>query len=125
MYTAVVIDDEDTIRHLLKLYLRKLNFRVHEANDGASGLGVCIFQRPDLIVTDISMPQYDGFQLIKLLKQHEALKAAKIVVTSGVDFMTGDIAKKEGADAFLQKPFKREEFLKILEQLELTHERDD
>ena len=62
MQTAVVIDDEDTIRHLMKLYLRKLNFKVHEATNGAEGLGVCLFQRPDLVITDISMPGYDGFQ---------------------------------------------------------------
>lgn len=117
MRTAVVIDDEDTIRHLMKLYLRKLDFKVYEASNGAEGLGVCLFQRPDLVITDISMPEYDGLQLIELMRKSEDLKKTKIIVMSGVDFLNTRTSKEAGGDFFLQKPFRREELLDALKIL--------
>jgi two-component system response regulator (stage 0 sporulation protein F) len=101
MATILVIDDEDSIRQLLKDVLEKAGYRVLEARDGREGLTLYQNNKIDLVLMDILMPGTDG------------LEATLQLTREYVDAMTGaqgdrnflDVAKLFGARRVFEKPF--------------------
>src|SRR5947209_7744364 len=75
-------EDNPTIRRLLEVALRGTPYDVQIAPDGAAGLALAERWRPDLIVTDISMPDMDGFALVAAVRAHPALASVPVLVMS-------------------------------------------
>lgn len=115
----LVIDDDKDIRLTLRRILATAGHDVHEAADGDSGLALCAEIAPALVITDILMPEKEGIETIRELKH--AHPAVRIIAISGggrsgiMDFL--DMARQLGADAALQKPFRRAELLEVVERL--------
>lgn len=81
--TILVVDDNPNDRRLIRRLLRThKNYRVFEAKDGAEALQMVNDQQPDLIVTDLTMPEMDGFSLLEHLKAHPATAHIPVVVVS-------------------------------------------
>jgi two-component system, response regulator YesN len=120
MYTVIIVDDEPIIKKsLTKLIEMKFpQFKViGYADDGREALSLTKKLRPNLIITDIRMPEMDGLELIHHI---ETLGLdIKIVVVSGFDeFEYAQHAMRHGAVDYLLKPIKPDMFYKMLEKVE-------
>lgn len=76
----LVVDDEPFISRSLAFVLRKGNYEVMEARDGAQALELIRSQRPDLVFLDVMMPQFDGFQVVEKVRADESLSSVRIVL---------------------------------------------
>ena len=116
MARIVLIDDDEDVRRTLVRMLETPGHEVHEAADGSSGLELCLEVDPQLVITDILMPEKEGIETIMTLKRDRP--ALKIIAISGggrsggMDFL--DMARSLGADEVLQKPFRRAELLDLM-----------
>ncbi len=105
---AVVIEDDVLVLSLTAEILRRAGYTVHEAVNGEDGLAKCRAIQPDLVVTDIFMPERDGIEVLREVKK--TTPETRVVAISGgspllprMDFLV--TADKLGADAVLAKPF--------------------
>jgi len=102
-YKLLVIDDEIGVRQSLTAYLGDSGFQVYDAADAATGFALFQQHLPDLVITDLSMPDTDGLALLQQI--HEVLPSAPVIVISGAGVM-GDVvhALRLGATDYLIKP---------------------
>ena len=118
MAKILVIDDSEDIRVLLHQALQSAGHSVIEAADGDLGLKAFREHQPDLVITDIVMPNKEGLETIMELRRE--FPAVKIVAMSGgtrgmvISFLPA--AKKLGADYTLPKPFNLGELLVIVDE---------
>jgi len=107
---VLLVEDEATQRRLLRLQLEKLNYEVVEAENGRKGLFACM-NEPDirLVVTDLLMPEMDGYQLIEAIRANEPQYTYIIVLTALDDKKSILRALSLGADDYLTKPVLPEE----------------
>jgi PAS domain S-box-containing protein len=113
----VVIDDKWANRSVISNLLSPIGFQVSEANDGQEGWEKIIEVQPDLIVTDLLMPEVDGFELIKRVRESEKFKDLIIIVSSASVFETDQYRSLEaGANTFIAKPVQATELLQKLQQ---------
>jgi excisionase family DNA binding protein len=106
---CVVVDDEATIRSLVKRALKDMDpsIKVQEASNGFEAGQQIIDTRPHLVVLDLNLPGMDGFKVCQIIRKDDRLKQTKILAISGFD--TAETHKKileAGADVFLPKPFR-------------------
>lgn len=89
--TIVIVDDNANDRRLIRRLLKSYkNYRVYEARDGEEALSVIRDRKPDLIVSDLTMPEMDGFSLLETLKNDPATRDIPIVVISAKTLTTHD-----------------------------------
>lgn len=121
MGKVLVIDDDRTIRMLLKLILNKAGHIVLEAFDAKTGLSVAEIESPDLILLDLMLPDINGLNLLNVIKSNEWLKKIPIIVLTGsTDQENKLVALRSGAVDFITKPFLHEEvLLRVNTQLKL------
>lgn len=115
--TILIVEDTVDTRELLHLYLTKEEFTIIIAADGGEGLYRAKSDQPDLIITDIHMPNLSGIDMIKQLRQEsETAKTPIIALTAyGKDFR--DEAISAGADDTMQKPFEFEELVDLVKSM--------
>ncbi len=118
--TALLIEDNADVIHYLISCLKDY-YAIEIAMNGAEGIEKAIEHIPDLIVSDVMMPEKDGFEVCQTLKTDERTSHIPIVLlTAKADFESRLEGLQRGADAYLQKPFHKDELLIILRsQLEL------
>jgi two-component system KDP operon response regulator KdpE len=106
----VVIEDQVKLRRLLRNSLQEAGFTVREAETGRAGLVVAATRKPDLIIIDLGLPDIDGSEVIRKLR--EWWKARPIIIVSGRQSEADKIAALElGADDYITKPFGLPELL--------------
>lgn len=115
---VLLVEDDEAIRTLLHLSIGRLGAEVYEAGDGLSALGVAAHITPDVIVTDLSMPHFDGVQLIKEIRAGHVpkLRAVPILCISGASEDTKKRAVEAGATIVLSKPKFRKPLIEALEK---------
>jgi len=114
--TVLIVDDEEMLRMTLRAMFEDLGYRVVEAGNGRQGLQVFARERPALVFTDLSMPEMDGFALIKELARLSP--GTPVVVISGVGLLSDAIeALRLGAWDYVTKPVAR------MEEIEIATER--
>ncbi len=120
MATILIIDDEERIRALLRTTLEGAGYEVTEAPNGRIGLELYRHRPPDLVITDILMPELNGLDLI--LELTRAFINVKVIAISGAPDTqnTLDAAKLLGVRHTLHKPFSMAALLKTV-QYELAH----
>ena len=119
MARILIIDDEDELRSMLRQMLEQAGHQVTEAVNGAEGIQLYEQDRPDLIITDIIMPEMEGFETIRELRD-TAAELKIIAISGGAPIGTPDnlkIAREFGADAAFAKPIDRQEFLSSVSRL--------
>lgn len=103
--TVLVVEDDDSARKLMTIFIQRCGYRVEAAANGAEALDAVARRRPDLVVTDLNMPGVDGHELIRQLRADPVTARLPVVVVSAAWPPSGasssDVA---GADAFLAKP---------------------
>jgi CheY-like chemotaxis protein len=121
----LVIDDDDLVRDTLVRMLERAGHKTVAAKNGRQGLAQFHREPPDLIVTDVIMPDLDGIETIMALRQ--ASPAIPIIAVSGggkahaMQFL--DAAQKLGADLILPKPFKQADLMAAISGLLARDER--
>lgn len=78
----LLVDDSSTRRMIVKEILKEAGYEIFEAQDGVEGLKKAQVEDPDLIITDIQMPNMDGMEMVQLLKSKEETKYIPIICTS-------------------------------------------
>jgi len=101
--TILIIEDEEPIRRFLRLSLEGHAFRTFESGTGAEGLALAASHNPDIILLDLGLPDMDGLEVIKRLRQWTA-KPIIILSARGKD-QDKIQALEWGADDYLTKPF--------------------
>lgn len=109
MAKILVIDDEETIRSLLKGALERKGHTVMCVEDGAKGATVYSDFAPDVVICDIKMPKMDGFQVFEKLKSDEARVAPFVYITGHGEKAAAIEALRKGAFDYLEKPFEMDE----------------
>ena len=106
----LLVDDEESILSTLKMFLELSGFQVVTANTGAQALDQVIEHRPDLIVLDVLMPQLDGREALRRLRQRGDWTPV-ILLTQVAGTAQRIMAIEEGADDYLNKPFDPQELV--------------
>jgi two-component system chemotaxis response regulator CheY len=103
---VLIVDDDPATRMLCAVNLQLEGLHVLEAVDGRQGLARARFERPDLVLTDVTMPGLDGFQLAESLRSDERTSRIPLIFLSGETTEADEArARGLGAVAYLKKPF--------------------
>lgn len=105
----LVIDDNADIRDLMAFVLQKENYEVTTAPDGVSGLTLIKENRLDLILLDVMMPEFSGFEVLEAIRTDKDSKVRAIpvlVITSKSSTADIDQALELGANSYIVKPFR-------------------
>ncbi len=105
----LIIDDDENICKIVKLYLEKEGFEAVTAFDGKSGLENFMIQPPELVLLDIMMPDMDGMQVIKELRKDSNIPV--IMLTAKGETFDKVLALELGADDYIVKPFDPKELV--------------
>ncbi len=113
----LIIDDEANMRHMLSTVLKKADYQVETAADGAEGLEMIEQSAYDFILCDIKMPKMDGMEFLKLSR--DRIGAATVIMMSAYGSIDTAIkAMKSGAYDYISKPFKTDEVYLTLKKAE-------
>lgn len=115
----LIVDDEETIRYVLKNFLQVGGYEVKTADSGATAFPVIEEFQPHVVLLDVRMPDMDGLQCLRLIKENNP--AIDVLMMSG--FATDQIAKKSlelGAFDYMNKPLNLENLVKLLELIKIT-----
>ena len=107
--TALIIDDEVQIRRLLSIVLEAEGYRVLEAESGRQGLSDVALRRPDVVLLDLGLPDIDGMDLLKRLREWSRVPVLILSVRGGPEDKVA--AMDSGADDYVTKPFDSGELL--------------
>ena len=108
-HVIVAIEDDPQIRRFLRTGLESHGFQVHEAETGAQGAAEAANRRPDLVILDLGLPDTDGVEVVKKIREWSALP---VIVLSARTSETDKVAALDaGADDYLTKPFGLGELL--------------
>jgi CheY-like chemotaxis protein len=115
--TILLLEDDDSVRALLRTTLTSAGYTVLEANSGRQGIRSFRKAPSDLVITDLYMPDRDGLEVIEALRRsHPQVKVLAISGASGtMDYLP--LAQSLGAVAVLQKPFAPSALLQVVAQL--------
>ena len=119
----LIAEDNEELRSLLEATLEMDGYQVVSADDGAQALELARQAPPDLIISDIMMPNMDGFALCRELKKSALLKAIPLVFYTAtyIDEQDKQLALSMGVARFIIKPIEMEEMLKIVEEVIQDH----
>jgi DNA-binding NarL/FixJ family response regulator len=114
----LLVDDEPGLREAVKDYLQESGFSVQVASNAREGWDLMQQNTPDLVISDVMMPQVDGYQFLKQLREDPRFQALPVVFLTAKG-MTGDRIQgyQAGVDAYLPKPFDPDELVAIVENL--------
>lgn len=110
MPRILVVDDDKQIVRLVQSYLERAGFQVLTAYDGETALHTIRRERPDLVVLDLMLPDRDGWEITRLVRQDERLAGLPIIMlTARVEDTDKIVGLEVGADDYVAKPFNPQE----------------
>ncbi|MEL7271330.1 MAG: response regulator [Bacteroidota bacterium] len=117
-HKILIVDDEPNIVMALEYAFKKSNFEVFIARDGEEALQIAESVLPDLVLLDIMMPNVDGYQTLKKIKENEQMQHTKVVFLSAKN-KHSDIQKglDMGADKYLTKPFTVKKIIEEVKEI--------
>ena len=114
----LVVDDDEQLREFIRVNLEMDGYVVREAGSAAEGLAALEEQAPALVLLDVMMPQVDGFEMLRRMQEQHGLGSVPVIMFSGkVDEETAGRAAREGAQAFVGKPFDPQALIESTKQL--------
>ena len=112
----LIIDDSSFQRKIVSSILQEAGYTLLVADNGKDGITLAEKEKPDLIISDLLMPEYDGFYLLE--QAHTSKAGHKIlIVTSDIQHSTRDKCIKLGAVGLINKPVKKEILLSAVEKV--------
>ena len=114
----LIVDDEEGVVKVVKMYLEHHDYEVITAYDGQEGLEKAKTEKPDLIVLDLMLPRMDGYKVCGLLKRDARYAKTPVVMfTAKAQDKDVKLGQEVGADAYITKPFEPEVLLSKIEEL--------
>lgn len=115
---VLVVDDKWENRSVIVSMLSPLGFTVVEAKDGREGIEKMRAEEPDIVLMDLVMPNLDGFEAIRIIREDETLRNTRVIaVSASVARSIRDECVRVGFDDFLPKPFRESDLLEQLRRL--------
>lgn len=120
--TVLVVDDDDAVLELLEMVVQKEGFRSVTATDGQEALDKVAATKPDLILLDLMLPRYGGFEVLRRLQSGETAHIPIVVVTGFyTDRSTAEMIRQESnVVEFLEKPVKPLQLANVLHKILMT-----
>src|SRR4029077_7935921 len=116
--TVYFIDDSATMREVIKIAFRRENINVVACHDAAAALAEIETARPDIVITDVIMPDKDGYDVCQHIKSHPALAKTPVILMSGVvNRAVAERAFAVKADELLRKPFQPQDLIARVKHL--------
>ncbi len=115
MAKVLLVDDSMFTRSMLKKIVLGIGHEVIEASNGREGLDVIINEKPDLVITDLLMPEVDGIELLSYVKDKN-IKTPVVVMSANVQDSVRQQCLELGATEFFSKPPNKDNIQKYLEE---------
>jgi len=113
----LIVEDSPIERKIVEAVCLGQGYRTVVVTEGDKVLPVAIEHKPDLILLDVILPNKNGFQVCRQLKNDDATKDVKVVIVSSKDTASDKFwGLKQGADDYLTKPYKEEDLQAIIEK---------
>src|SRR5436853_7003770 len=110
--TVYFIDDSATMREVIKIAFRRENINVIACHDAASAFNEIEQVRPDVVITDVIMPEKDGYEVCQYIKQHPKFANTPVILMSGVVNRTvAERAFAVKADELIRNPFQPQDLI--------------
>ncbi len=122
MPNIVLVDDDEAVRVIVRMALERMGYEVREASNGREAMKLLADRTPDLVLTDIIMPEQEGIETIGAVRRK--FPTVRVIAMSGggrisaTDYLQTAISM--GADAVLAKPFANEELEKLVAKVLAT-----
>ncbi|MAI07578.1 MAG: response regulator [Magnetococcales bacterium] len=114
----LTVDDSASIRQMVSFTLKQAGYDVVEAIDGVQGLSKAKSEAPHLIITDLNMPNMNGIEMIKGIRQVADHKFTPILMLTTESDTTKKMEGKEaGATGWIVKPFNPEQLIKVIQKV--------
>ena len=115
---VLIVDDDEGLREYVRVNLELDGYSVREAGSAEDGLRVLDESTPDLVLLDVMMPDVDGWEMLRRVRERHGVGAIPVVMFSAkVDERTTDEAASRGAQGFIGKPFNPQELVDQTKQL--------
>ena len=114
----LIVDDDARLREFVRVNLEMDGYSVREAASAAEGLAALDEEPPDLILLDVMMPEVDGWEMLRHVRERHGVDSIPVIMFSGkVDERTAEAAEERGAQAFIGKPFDPQQLIQSTKQL--------
>ncbi|MDJ0734996.1 MAG: response regulator [Nostocaceae cyanobacterium] len=114
----LIVEDSPSELELMGYYLTDSGYKIIKASDAKKALEIALAEKPDIIITDIVMPEMSGFELCRHLKRNPGTTKVPIIVCSSKNQPIDRLwAIKQGADFYITKPYTREELVNAIESM--------
>mgnify|MGYP003667141244 CR=1 FL=1 len=116
MVQILIVEDEQAIREALKEILEMSGYKVITANNGKEGYERVLDNKPDLILSDINMPEWNGYELLAAINKlfKDTVSPIFIFLTARLEKYDARQAMEMGANAYINKPYHHTELLSII-----------
>ena len=115
---VLIVDDDARLREFVRVNLEMDGYVVREAASAEDGLAALEDEVPDLILLDVKMPQVDGWEMLRRVRERHGVEAIPVIMFSGkVDERSAPEAVEQGAQAFIGKPFEPHKLVESAKQL--------
>jgi DNA-binding response OmpR family regulator len=115
---VLVADDDPDLLEMVAFLLRRSDYRVVTAEDGAQALELALDRRPNLAVLDVKMPKLDGVEVLRKIRENASTSSIPaILVSAGVEQEKIDAGLAAGANEYVKKPFSPRELMAVVEDL--------
>lgn len=119
--TILLVEDSEDTRYFMRLELEQAGYSVIEAADGQKAVEMALQEHPDIILMDLSLPNVDGLEAAKRIREQEALKKIPIIaVTAHQESTFRQGAAASGFDAYVTKPVDMDFLNELIFGLKLT-----
>ena len=116
--TIMVVDDEEAMRHLLRIVLSRAGYRVIEAIDGRDALEKLVLVQPDLMIIDVLMPFLNGFEVVQQIRAHpHTAQLPVMLLSSRADAAAQREGLFVGAQRYLIKPLTFQQLLTCIQEV--------
>lgn len=125
--TILIVDDDEGIRDLLDFIVKKEGFKTEKASDGKTAIEKAKTLYPDLIILDLMLPGYGGFEILRELQMYETAKIPIIIITGKyMDRTTQEMIKMEpNVVDFVEKPIKTQVLTSLIHKILKTSPKSD
>ena len=120
MQTVLIADDSRAVRTALSSLLRNSDFEVLEARNGKEAQQIILKHQPDIVMTDVVMPEMNGYELCRWIKQQAGQMIPVVFCSVKSEDFDLHWGKKQGCDAYISKPFRSDTVLRTIKKLLMT-----
>ena len=121
MKVILVVEDEQEVRKTIVEVLENNGYDVFQSGDGQEAISYLRTYTPDLVISDIMMPNVDGYEVLKYIKNNPATESVPLIfLTAKAEFQEIQKGLEYGADQYLLKPFRMKDLITAVE-IQLTN----